>query len=164
MRFVAQKRPKASSTCPTKDSDSTTHSPSVLDVVIPAWLLLPKTGCKALPYTNYSQKHPPMVPLILQMLQRKWPDQFFERYNFAIYYHEMRKINQNHCASVVAGVNKGVWALGWGAALKNSRQSPPSATYMWRPHVTPGTHLGRRMETTQSASTLGDLQASRKRQ
>jgi len=49
------------------------------------------------------------------------------------------------------------------ARSKNSRL-PPSAIYKWRPLTVPAIHLGRRMMTAQSASTLGDLSATRKRQ
>jgi len=33
----------------------------------------------------------------------------------------------------------------------------------WKPHFAPTMHLGKRMDTAQSASTLGDLKATRKR-
>jgi len=81
-------------------------------------------------------------------------------YTLGSYYHEMRKINQTHRESVVARVARdSAHALGKAARSTNSRQSPPRAIYNRRSHVPPSTHLGRRMETYQIISFLGDLQA-----
>jgi len=78
--------------------------------------------------------------------------------------YEMRKINQNHCASVVTRMIKNhLRAVGTHVHLKKSRQSTASAIHKWRPHVAPATHLKRRMGTAQSTSSLGNLKATRKR-
>jgi len=77
---------------------------------------------------------------------------------------KMRKNDQSHCARVVARANKdSARALGRGTRSKNPRQSPPSAIHNWKPRILPPTHLRRRMGTAQSVSTLGDLEATRKR-
>jgi len=76
----------------------------------------------------------------------------------------MEKLNQHHHASVVGRATMdSVRALGRGL-FENLRQSPPLATQKWRRHVAPAVHLETQMETAQSASTLGDLEATRKRQ
>ena len=77
----------------------------------------------------------------------------------------MRKNDQNHCVSVVVCANKGsARALGRGTHSKNPRQSPHQLPTRGGPHVASATHLGRRMGTAQSASTMGDLRATHKRQ
>jgi len=40
---------------------------------------------------------------------------------------------------------------------RHQGQSPQSAIHNWMPHVAPVTHLGKRMKTSQSDSSLGDL-------
>ena len=76
----------------------------------------------------------------------------------------MHKINQNHRASVVAHVTTDrVLAVGKRARSKKSQQLLPLDISKWKPQFAPDMHLGRRMETAQSASTLWDLKGTRKR-
>jgi len=77
----------------------------------------------------------------------------------------MRKNDQNHRVSVVARANKeSARALSRRTHLKNPRQFPHQLSIRGGSYVAPAKHLGRRMGTAQSASTLGDLRATHKRQ
>ena len=81
--------------------------------------------------------------------------------------HEMRKSDQNHRSSVVARVTKDrVWALRRAVVRKFATVCSSEAIHKRRPHVAPATHLDRRTGTTQSqsASTLGCVKTTRKRQ
>jgi len=105
-----------------------------------------------------------VLPNIAKLLC-KWQNRSAQLYDLGGYYHESRKINQSTHTSIVAHVTKHrARALGRGDHSKNSRQSLPQPIHKWWPYAVPATHLGRRMGTASSASTLGDLKATRKRQ
>jgi len=55
-----------------------------------------------------------------------------------------------------------VQSSGSGARSKELEQFLPPHFYAWRPLFVPATHTGRRLETAPRASTLGDMNATRK--
>jgi len=107
-----------------------------------------------------SVTHSPWYLLILLKFLCKLRARFVQRYNLGSYYHEKSKINENHQVSVVARLTN----YGPRPSFRQRRTLEKFATVYTHHLSTTGgpTQLRRRMGTTQSVSTLGDLKATRK--